>query len=315
LAQRLGVSLDRLRSVAANSETLYKPFLLGDAGKPFSRGPSKEPRPIDRPTGELLQIQSKINSEFLSPILFPEHINGAVKKRTIYKNAECHRGATLLVTLDVKQCFPSITPVHIYRVWAEVLGCSPEVASLLTKLTTFRRRLPQGAPTSPALANLLIWSIDLPVRTACDARNVVYSTWLDDLAFSGLEARSLIAITISTFACHGLRFSHRKIKIMGPRHAKYLTGTRAGRYALRVPKEYCGKVRAGIHNLGIGRVESRQLASYITNLIGRLQYIERVSKVDAQSLKRELAKSLHLIPTSHRARLANFLGTGGPHLD
>jgi hypothetical protein len=301
------VSLDDLNNLAANVDRFYKPFPLPGVAKPFSRRPAKEARPIDRPTGELLRLQSKIHAELLSPILFPEHINGAVKRRTIYMNAECHRGATLLVTLDVKQCFPSITPSHVYRVWSGVLGCSPEVAGILTRLTTFKRRLPQGAPTSPALANLLIWSVDQPVRAECLARDVVYSTWLDDLAFSGSDARSLIDITIRTFAPHGLHFSHKKIKIMGPRHVKTLTGTRAGRYALRVPKSYCAAVRAGIHNLVTGYVESSEMAKYITDLLGKLRHIQQVSPVDAEPLRRQLAEGLDHISVPQRAPLASFL--------
>lgn len=282
--------------------------MLPPKRKPFTNKPLKAARPIDRPFGDLLRIQSLINGSFLSPILLPEHINGAVKRRTIYKNAECHRGAPLLVTLDIKQCFPSITPIHVYDVWLRTLRCSPRVASILTRLTTFKRHLPQGAPTSPALANLLIWTIDSDVRSKCLELGVTYSTWLDDLAFSGANARDLITPTIESFASHGLKFSHRKIKIMGPREAKHLTGTRAGRHALRVQRSYCRDVRAGIHNLVTGRVEPKHMDEYVIQLLAKLNYIDRVSEADARPLKREVANGFHLLPSAHLPKFAAFVG-------
>jgi hypothetical protein len=302
------VSPSRLKCLAESADTYYVPFELAARPRWFQRkGADKKPRPIDRPTRELLSLQKQINQEFLSPILMPSHIFGAVGGRSIFGNAGCHRGAKLLVTLDIKQCFPSITPRHIYRVWSSTLGCSPEVSRLLTALTTFQRRLPQGAPTSPALANLLIWSLDFPVRKECQSLGVVYSTWIDDLAFSGGEARNLIQFTIETFRKEGLKFSHRKIRIMGPKDVKSLTGTRFGNTKIRVPATYCSQVRAGIHNLETGKVESQELGAYAEQLLGRLRYINQVCPVDAQPLKIQLSKALLLIPPPYRAGFQTFL--------
>lgn len=307
LAQRLQISQARLKELAEGAHSHYEPFDLVEKSRWFSKKAPKKPRPIDRPTRELVALQSRINSELLSPILMPEHIFGAVKKRTIFGNAGCHQGANLLVTLDVKQCFPSITPRHVYSVWSKTLGCSPEIAKILTMLTTFERRLPQGAPTSPALANLLIWSIDKRVRIECDRLGVVYSTWLDDLAFSGNEARALIQIAVETFRAEGLKFSHRKIKIMGPRNVKILTGTRAGRETIRVPASYCSQVRAGIRNLRVGRVAQQYLGIYIEQLLGRLRYINQVCPADARPLKIQLGGTLPFVPFEYRAFLKVFV--------
>ncbi|HEU5340423.1 reverse transcriptase family protein [Edaphobacter sp.] len=301
LAQRLGTSVERLQELAGNAQLFYDPFDLSAKRQWFSKKEPKKPRPIDRPTGPLLALQSNIYQELLHPILMPEHIFGAVPQRTIFGNAECHRKASLLITLDVKQCFPSITPKHVYRVWSVVLGCSPMIAKLLTKLTTYRRRLPQGSPTSPALANLLIWSIDAGIRSECARLGVMYSTWLDDLAFSGSNARQLIQITVGQFRQEGLKFSHRKITIMGPRDTKTLTGTRAGLHAVRVPRTYIGQVRAGIHNLAEGRVAPQDYAKYVEQLIGRLRYIHKVCPADSRSLKAQLQTVMSALPVHHRA--------------
>ncbi len=309
LAQRLQISTSKLKDVAENAESFYDPFDLAPKSRWFSRKTGKATRPIDRPTGELVRVQSRINSEILSPILMPEHIFGAVSSRTIFGNASCHRGAKLLITLDIKQCFPSITPRHVYGVWSRALGCSPAISKLLTTLTTFQRRLPQGAPTSPALANILIWSMDHPVRSLCASLGVAYSTWLDDLAFSGPHCRQIVQPAIEAFRAEGLGFSHRKIKIMGPHETKKLTGTRLGTKAIRVPAEYCSQVRAGIHNLKVGRVEDYEMERYLRQLVGRVRYIDGVSTVDGRPLRVQLRKALDSVPPEHRPLLEAFLAS------
>ena len=298
----------RLREIAKNARSYYDPFELDPSPRWFQRkGLAKKPRPIDRPIGELLSLQKRINAELLKPILLPPHIFGAVSRRSIFGNAECHRGAELLVTLDIMQCFPSITPCHIYMVWSSTLRCSPEVASLLTALTTFQRRLPQGAPTSPALANLLIWSIDGPVRTRCNSLGVTYSTWVDDLAFSGTEARKLIQFTIELFRERGLKFSHRKTTIMGPKEVKTLTGTRFGGTSIRVQSAYLSQVRAGIHNMTAAKVDPAELGTYTQQLLARLKYVNRLCPMDARPLKNQLSRALPSIPPIYQAEFLEFL--------
>ena len=203
--------------------------------RPFQKNPSSKTRPIDNPRGDLKKVQRRINRMLLRPTCFPDNMFGAVPRRSVMDNAELHLKASLLVTIDVKSCFPSITNVHVYSVWRNFLGCSTEVASILTKLTTFDRHLPQGAATSPLLSNLFIWMIDEPIRSACDERSVIYSTWIDDLAFSSGRSCEMISRSAKILQHHGLRISRSKVKIMGPREIKLLTGTRLGNTSIRAP--------------------------------------------------------------------------------
>jgi hypothetical protein len=206
-------------------------------------------------------------------------------------NAERHLGSTLLVTLDVRQCFPSITNAHIYRVWSGFLGCSPPVARLLTQLTTFDRHLPQGAPTSPLLANLFIWMIDEPIRNICEQLFVDYSTWIDDLAFSGERARDLIEPTVSLLAANGLKVKRGKIRIMGPSAIKLLTGTRLGSRQVRAPRDKIWRVRSGIHKLCTGLVPPNDEERYILGLVGQLRFIHLLCPRDASVCAGELKEA------------------------
>jgi hypothetical protein len=276
LGEILGIPREKLVSLSTEPRLKYDPFMSVKAPRPFQKKFPSKPRQIDNPLQELSFVQKRIYRRLLKPICFPGHVLGAVPKRSVRDNAERHLKSTLLVTLDVRQCFPSITNKHVYDVWTKLLDCSPPVAKLLTELTTCRRHLPQGAATSPLLCNLFIWMIDEPIRRMCRELSVTYSTWIDDLAFSGERARDLIQPAIAVLAAHGLHVKHKKTKIMGPRAIKLLTGTRLGSQQIRAPKEKLDRIRSGIHKLRSGLVDERDEERFIMGLVGQLRFIDQL---------------------------------------
>lgn len=289
LADILKIPRKKLVSLSSTPGQNYDPFMSVRAPRPFQKLPPSTPRPIDNPLRELKWVQKRIHRRLLKPICFPAHILGAVPKRSVLHNAEIHLKANLLVTLDVRQCFPSVTNAHVYRVWSGLLGCSPPVARLLTQLTTYGRHLPQGAATSPLLANLFIWMIDKPIRDLCEELSVAYSTWIDDLAFSGERARDLIQPAIAMLAAHGLRVKREKIKIMGPSAIKMLTGTRLGSRQVRAPKDKLSRIRSGIHKLRSGLIEKQDEEAYVLGLVGQLRFIKQICPGDVPPYAAELA--------------------------
>jgi hypothetical protein len=130
--------------------------------------------------------------------------------------------------------------------------------------------------------------IDEPIRRACEELDVEYSTWIDDLAFSGERARALIQVAASTFRAHGLRLKRDKIRIMGPRAIKLLTGTRLGSQLVRAPKEKLSRVRSGIHKLRNGLVKEQDEEKYIRGLVGQLRFIHQLCPHDARPYAKDL---------------------------
>lgn len=289
LADMLKIPRETLVRLSVGRELNYDPFETVGRSRPFQKHHPSKLRLIDNPLKELRWVQKRIYRRLLKPICFPGHIFGAVPKRSVLDNAERHLNATLLVTLDIRQCFPSITNVHVYEVWRKLLDCSTPVARLLTQLTTFQRRLPQGAATSPLLANLFVWMIDQPIRKACANLGVAYSTWIDDLAFSGEHARDLIQAATSALGARGLRLSRKKIRIMGPKAIKLLTGTRLGARRVRAPKEKLSRVRSGIHKVRNGLVRERDEEKYISGLVAQLRFIHQLCPQDARYYADDLA--------------------------
>jgi RNA-directed DNA polymerase len=289
LADILKIPKETLVRLSLEPRLNYDPFETVGKSRPFQKQLPSKLRPIDNPVWELSWVQKRIYRRLLKPICFPEHVLGAVPKRSVRNNAERHlRSGAPLVTIDIRQCFPSVTNVHVYRVWRQFLDCSTPVAKLLTRLTTFRRRLPQGAATSPLLANLFIWMVDEPIRRACEEMGVEYSTYIDDFAFSGERARELIEVAATVVGAHGLCLSRKKVRIMGPTAVKLLTGTRLGSQQVRAPKEKLSRVRSGIHKLRTGLVKEQDEEKYIRGLVGQLRFIHHLCPRDVRPYASEL---------------------------
>jgi RNA-directed DNA polymerase len=257
-------------------------------------------RDIDNPSEQLKKVQKKILKYLLKPVNLPHFLFGGVSELSVNEHAAQHVGSACVVKMDVKSYYPSVTSRHVYFVWCHVLKCSPPVASLLTKLTTYNWHLPQGAPTSPALANLFLASIYEPVLEACSVKYILPTAWVDDLIFSGKDARLVMEPVRGVFASNGFKLSARKRIILTGRHSKVVTGIRLGDTRIRAQKDKLQDIRAAIHKLEIGHVERSQIEMYVANVKGRLGHIERICAHDAAYLKRRLGRvlsSFDLVPS------------------
>jgi RNA-directed DNA polymerase len=269
----LGRTRAELEELAKHAVRYYKPFLLKKRERPFARksSPPKK-RLIDNPIDPLKAIQSRIEERLLKRLILPKHLLGGVPGKSIPDNAKLHLGARYLVTIDIKNFFPSITPQQVRSVWRNTLNCSPDVAYLLTGLTTARDRLPQGAPTSTLLANLVLSSFDTEIRAVCELNAVCYSSWVDDLAFSGDSAPHIVGPVIALLMKAGFSVSHQKIRVMGPGKRKILNKLVLGRF-VTVQGQYRSRIRAGIHNLKCGKIAAFELDDYIERLEGNISYL------------------------------------------
>jgi len=287
----LGRSRTELKDLASKAIHFYKPFPLKTKPRKFAKivDPVKK-RWIDNPTDPLKAIQSRVHERILSPLLLPEHLLGGVKGKSIMDNARLHLGARCLVTIDIKNFYPSITPSQVRNVFQKTLNCSTSVAFLLTGLTTCRNRLPQGAPTSPLLANLVIGSFDSEIRSVCDEHEIRYSSWVDDLAFSGHSPTQVIGPVIATLVRAGFRVSHRKIKRMGGPDRKILNNLVLGKF-ITVQRQYRARIRAGIHNFRCGKVPAADRGAYVEGLKGNIGYLRLFDPRKAATIEQRLRET------------------------
>lgn len=287
LEHRLGMSRDKLLHLAKNASSYYAPCLLEKPERPFAKKKKKpKVRQIDRPIGDLVDLQARIYDSLLRNLQLPEHICGGVKGRSVLSNVAHHQNASLIVSVDIKDFFPSITPRHVHHVWRKVLKCSRQVAKLLTKITTVDGRLPQGSPVSMSLSNLVLYSIDRNIRRAAMAHGVTYSSYVDDLPLSGCNARKLIPIVVATLKSAGFRISRSKLKVMGAGAQKIVNGVVVGKKP-SLSKQRRKHIRAAFYRLRDIREEDRE--SYVASLKGRVMYAASINPDQAKTFKAALS--------------------------
>ncbi|MGF1505538.1 MAG: RNA-directed DNA polymerase [Chloroflexi bacterium] len=104
---------------------------------------------------------------------------------SIADHAWTHAGARTIITADIEDFFPSTQATRIYDFWVRQRWVYDEIAArFLTRLTTYRGGLPQGAPTSPALSNLVNVGLDTKLAARARSAGATYTRYADDLVFS-----------------------------------------------------------------------------------------------------------------------------------
>jgi len=184
--------------------------------------------------GVLKNVQSRIKDRIFNRIKFPYYVQGGVKKCSNLTNANFHKGNKFFFITDIKSFFPSIKSHEIYQTLIR-LEFSPDVAHILTKLTTYKGQLPQGTPTSTALANLTFIIVDEKLINFCLEDKLVYTRYVDDITISGKSDFKSYSDTIIKFITNsGYAISRKKTAYkIGPTditgisvHNNYLTTTK-----------------------------------------------------------------------------------------
>lgn len=275
----MGASVETITIAASEAGSFYHPFIKRTRGKD---------RLIDNPTGLLRALQDRIQDRLLRPLNFPAYLHGGVRGRSAVSNAAAHVGQKVVVTADIGDFFPSITNSQVFGAWHRTLGCSPRIAGLLTQLTSYCRRLPQGAPTSTSLANLILHEAGAEVRQLCRMLSVGHTAFVDDLTFSGSRAREVLNPAVKTLRDAGFRLPHRKIKVLGPRSRKAITGPVLGSKKLAVPKEKLSKARGALHHLSLSRPGSQEWEAAQRSAQGLIAYMSAIDKAMAERFRQEL---------------------------
>lgn len=202
----LGIPLDVLNTLIESAPKEYRPYK-----KPKKSGGY---RIIDNPSDSLKAPQKRIKQLLLEKHPLPKAILGGVKGYGIKDYAQVHIGQSEVVCLDIKNCFPSVTNKMVFSVFRNNYLFSEEVASALTKLTTFRGKIPQGAPSSNLLLNIVIIPLCNKIDEICEKNNLKLSFWVDDVTISGKNAHQVIQDIIPIFHNYGFAIKTKKTTVM-----------------------------------------------------------------------------------------------------
>jgi hypothetical protein len=140
-------------------------------------------RRIEAPSAKLKNLQRRILLRLLNPLPQPPAVTGFVPGRSIVDNARPHVGQGVVINLDLADFFPSIGLQRVEGVF-QGLGWNPDASRILARICTSNGTLPQGAPTSPALSNLVCRKLDVRLGALLARCGGQYTRYADDLTFS-----------------------------------------------------------------------------------------------------------------------------------
>ncbi len=216
LAKWLSMKTPDLGAMVYKTDKHYKQFLI----KKRSGGW----RDISAPSIRLKTCQRWILQNILHKTRLHDAAHGFVRHRSIASNASIHLEQQIVMNLDLRTFFPSIPRKRIFGIF-RVLGYDRRVSFYLSRLTTLEEKLPQGAPTSPALSNITARHLDKRLAALGSKNGFVYSRYADDLTFSGEEKLLTVLPLIRRIINEeGFIVNENKTRIMRAHRQQEVTG-------------------------------------------------------------------------------------------
>lgn len=212
-----GVPLRTIGYVRSHPDRFYSEFRIGKRG-----GGS---RPIRAPKPSLRALQQWIARNVLTAFEPHPCCHGFVRGRSIVTNASEHVGKPLVFKVDLADFFGSVPRSRIFGVFRRA-GYTRSMANLLADLTTLDNGLPQGAPTSPALANITAFTLDCRLAGWARRHDISYTRYADDLAFSGAlwTTRHFARTVFRIVHDEGFRVNEHKTRLVRQNQRQLVTG-------------------------------------------------------------------------------------------
>lgn len=301
IATALGISVRELRFFTIHRERERQPHYVMFSIPKRSGGR----RLIMAPKRRLKAIQRKLLALVVEKLPVNEHSHAFRRGHNIRTGAEPHVGKQLVLKLDLKDFFPSVTFARV-RGLLIAYGYSYPVASILGVLMTEAERQPvevegdifhvpvgdrhcvQGAPTSPGICNALLFRLDRRLVGLAKRRGVSYTRYADDLSFSGEvdrnAAHKLRCVVRGVVAEEGFALNAAKTRIMSRGSRQTVTGVVVNKN-LGLSRQERRRLRAMAHQLsrGNGAADQPVLAA---KLKGKMAYLSMLNPQQAALLEK-----------------------------
>lgn len=291
LAKALCIDKSALLNLAAKASELYR------VAQEIPKDDGTIRRTYDA-RHSLKVVHRRIKAEILDNVAFPNYLTGSIKGQDYKTNAALHCGAKIVIAEDVGAFFPSTTSECVFDIWHHFFGFSHEVAECLTQLTTRHGDLPQGAITSPQLANLVFWRDEPGLYMKLRAKGIMYSRFVDDMVAS---SRAHILSQDKTAVISAI-YGMMKKRGYSPKRKKHELRTAKERMTVTtltvnekpgLPCKDRSNIRAAVHRLERGidsGLDSRLLRADYPKVMGRVSSLARFHPGKAAPLKARLKK-------------------------
>ncbi|MGC4035963.1 MAG: reverse transcriptase family protein [Chitinophagaceae bacterium] len=269
-------------------------------------------RVISAPMPKLKTLQYWILENILNKVPVHAAANGFVTTKSILSNASHHIGKEVVINVDFKDFFPTINYKRVKGIFVK-LGYSEKIATVLALVctepereeatldgkkyfvATNKRTLPQGAPTSPAITNIICYKLDCRFKGMADKLQFSYTRYADDLSFSSdgnvltKRIQQLLWRTKKIIADEGFTIHPKKVKVMRKGARQEVTGIVVNKKP-GINRETLHRFRALLQQIAKNGIEGKKWkgGNTIDEIIGYANFVAQVKPALGNKFKAQL---------------------------
>lgn len=288
----LGMTAGEVKKIWYYRARMYKNFSIGQS--------SGKVRMINAPDERLAFVQRKLAHKLVELYRLRNPVHGFAPKRSIKTNALVHLNRRFIVNVDISDFFNSISQNRIKGLLLS-LGINPHVSNIIARLCCNNGCLPQGAPSSPVLSNMVCFRLDKELLAFAKGARCLYSRYADDITFSSHQLPTALFETgvpptgnfqtshlktelIQIFRNNGFTLNPKKAHYADPHSRRMVTGIKVNE-SLNVDRRYVRNIRATLYSisaLGAAEAEKKYHEKYsgrgslAAHLQGKISFLAHI---------------------------------------
>ena len=268
----LGFPIKTLYGLSNNLEKHYHNVFI-----PKSDGTKRK---LSVPDLILKNVQRSIVDNILAYYPISKYATAYKVGSSVQKNARPHVNKKKILKLDIEGFFDNIIYSRVKDTVFREDKFSEPIRILLTMLCYYKESLPQGAPTSPAITNIIMYDFDEKIGEYCTEKGVSYTRYCDDMTFSGeFDEKEIITLVKEELRKLGLFLKNRKTALINNSKRQTVTGIVVNE-KINLTKEYKKKIRQEIYYIekfGLDNHAKNQgitdANGYLVSLLGRIAFV------------------------------------------
>jgi retron-type reverse transcriptase len=252
----LGLGIAELRKIWYYRGRMYQYFSI-------AKSPNKV-RTISAPDARLKHLQRRLAGKLTELYRRRNPVHGFVAERSIKTNAQAHLRRRFVINIDIEDFFPTITQNRVEGMLSS-LGIDARVAEIIANICCNNRHLPQGAPSSPLLSNMICFRLDKELMGIAKETRCIYTRYADDITLSshqppvalfetglppaGRFSPDLLAPKLrDVFQQNGFSLNPGKSHYADRQSRRIVTGLKVNEL-LNVDRRYVRNIRAALHSI------------------------------------------------------------------
>lgn len=242
LCEILGVSLLQIRKIS-DDDCNYHMVEIEEEFDELTGRKLQKSRQASVPNFLLKRVHSRV-LHLLSGIKPPDYAHGSLAGKSYLTNAVVHVGSREFLAMDLQDYFRSVKENQVYYFFKDIMRCAPDVSGILSRLLTYKGALAVGSPVSSILAMWVCVAMFDCLKDLADENGLLFSTFVDDLTFSGSAIPSSLHEKVESICRHhNLNIQRDKTSFYRNGKPALITGVIVGDGRVRAPHYRFRKIR------------------------------------------------------------------------